>query len=232
MCKEITQTQEHVIWGLQYRSLSNQEERKIGNIVKLDQLRSNHHHTLHTKTIEILLFNCLWHQGIMVSVHPWRKNHQLKARIWILWRDDGCRPIQDRIKSDACIDSKKQFTIYTKQEAEKYKLYYKLKGMIDHPSYCEYKEMVCNKILPNWPITTNNIINTEIYIFTRLNICKGKESKTQPKQGGNGIISSHNQIFLQVTNICDTYIIFYVYQWKCINDNVSTETQVFTSKHI
>ena len=53
----------------------------------------------------------------------------------------------------------KQFGGYTKQDMKNTKVARELQGMVGHSVYREYKDMVSNKLFPNFPITTHDIIN-------------------------------------------------------------------------
>ena len=56
------------------------------------------------------------------------------------------------------------FEGYTKQEVEKEKLVCEIKGMVQHTTYREYKDIASNKVLLNCTITTHEI-TIENYMF-------------------------------------------------------------------
>ena len=76
----------------------------------------------------------------------------------------------------------KMFEGYTKQEAEKSKLARELQGMVGNPTDFKYKDMVSDKILPNFPIITHDITNANSMFVTDLSSVRGKIVRKNPSK--------------------------------------------------
>ena len=77
---------------------------------------------------------------------------------------------------------RKLFEGYTKKYLYKSKLKCELKCMVGHPSDREYKDMVNNKLLPNFPIPIYDINNSESIFLSDLASVRVKTVRNKPSR--------------------------------------------------